>query len=83
MATGLVDEFKVKNIYDMAGNMYEWTTEYGYHGSGTSSTKYVVHRGGCPTDDGGVHPVSVRSGFHAENVGNNPVFGFRVVLYVK
>ncbi len=83
IATGLVNEFKLKNIYDMAGNMYEWTTEYGYHDGGTSSTKYVVQRGGCPTDDGGVHPVSVRSGYWAETVENNPVFGFRVVLYVK
>ncbi len=29
--TGVNNEFAVKNIYDMGGNMFEWTTETGAH----------------------------------------------------
>ena len=29
MSTGASEDFKVYNIYDFAGNMAEWTTEYG------------------------------------------------------
>ncbi len=29
LATGICDDFKVYNIYDLAGNMWEWTTETG------------------------------------------------------
>ncbi len=46
IATGASDNTKLKNIYDMAGNMYEWTTEYGYRNGKTSGTKYAVLRGG-------------------------------------
>ena len=28
IATGLVDQFKLKNIYDLAGNVWEYTSEY-------------------------------------------------------
>ena len=53
MATGLVEEFKLKNIYDFAGNLWEKTTEVGYHdvtkpsnGEEDHRTKYAVIRGG-------------------------------------
>ncbi len=63
MATGLVDAFKLKNIYDIAGNMQEWTTEFGYHDQ-SNSKKYAVARGGCARDKGGIDydgAVSVRN----------------------
>ena len=41
LATGASDDFKVYNIYDMAGNMWEWTTEHGIN----SENMYVVARG--------------------------------------
>ncbi len=83
MATGASNNTKLKNIYDMAGNMYEWTTEYGYHNEQIGGTKYAVLRGGSfhyTSDEG---PVSFRYGlFSADNAGF-PSFGFRVALYVK
>ncbi len=83
MATGVSNNTKLKNIYDMAGNMYEWTTEYGYHGSTSSSTKYAVRRGGSFWSTGTNCPVSYRLGDVTATVAGVPSFGFRVVLYVK
>ncbi len=82
MATGASDNTKLKNIYDMAGNMSEWTTEYGYHGSETSSKKYTVLRGGSFDYGGKTAPISSRNGNNSA-VNVNPLYGFRVVLYVK
>ena len=42
-STGSIEQNEVKNIYDLAGNMYEWTTETGKHNE-TSNT-YAVLRG--------------------------------------
>ncbi len=81
LSTGASEDTKLKNIYDLGGNMYEWTTETGYHGTG-SGTQYAVLRGGSFYDCGDSHVVSIRSGNIA--VGYTfPDFGFRVVLYVK
>ena len=81
MATGASDVTKVKNIYDMAGNMWEWTTETGNHNAGTSSTQYAVLRGGGFYYSGSVNPVSYRNG--ANFVSNAYIhLGFRVVLYL-
>ncbi len=82
MATGASEKTLMNNIYDMAGNMYEWTTEYGYHGNG-SGTKYAVLRGGSFYDYGTNHPVSVRNGGNTALSAAGVSFGFRVVLYVK
>ncbi len=38
LATGASDDFKAYNIYDMAGNMWEWTTETGTNSNGTTRT---------------------------------------------
>ena len=48
IATGSSDYTKVNNIYDMAGNMWEWTTEErGYKDVANSSTgTFAVLRGG-------------------------------------
>ncbi len=83
MATGASNSTKLKNIYDMAGNMYEWTTEYGYHDNQDSGTKYAVLRGGNFDVPGGSNPVSIRLGGYGVTYTNAPSFGFRVVLYVK
>ncbi len=83
MATGASDNTKLKNIYDMAGNMYEWTTEYGYHNGQTSGTKYAVRRGGGFYSNGSTVPVSIRLGGESTTDASNPDLSFRVVLYVK
>ena len=71
------------NIYDMAGNMWEWTTETGKHDSkATDATNYAVRRGGSFGNLGSGDPVSGRSG--GNSVGDYYVnIGFRVVLYIQ
>ncbi len=85
LATGVVEQFKLKNIYDMAGNMWEWTTEIGYHSTtdsnATTGTKYAVRRGGGFDYDGFWHPISYRGGHHP-TTDTTFEFGFRVVLYI-
>ena len=82
IATGSTEETKVLNIYDMAGNMYEWTTEVGNHDAGTNATQYAVIRGGRFFNHGYDAPVSNRSG-NCTSDGRDCYIGFRVVLYVK
>ncbi len=74
LSTGALKVARVNNIYDMAGNMYEWTME-GYE------TFYRVLRGGIFDYDGSSVPVSSR-------VSSNPGYadfyvGFRSALYIK
>ena len=83
MATGASNNTKLKNIYDMAGNMYEWTTEYGYHGSTSNGVRYAVRRGGCFNTYGNQYPVSMRGGEGTATSEGGPNIGFRVVLYIK
>ncbi len=78
--TGVNDNFAVKNIYDMGGNMYEWTTETGKHDS-TGQT-FAVMRGGNFTNDSPASPACVLSGFDTATRTYISI-GFRVVLYVK
>ena len=65
---------KVKNIYDLAGNVYEWTMEsYGADDR--------VYRGGNYNYSGSDHPASYRDG-HGPSRSNSG-FGFRVALYLN
>ena len=88
MATGASDNTKLKNIYDLGGNMYEWTTERGSHKENKDNeTTYdkkthAVHRGGSFGNYGDDFPVSVRNGDYPLDFTISNV-GFRVVLYVK
>ncbi len=78
--TGANDNFAVKNIYDMGGNMYEWTTETGKHDS-TGQTFAVLR--GCAFDgDGTNNPACIRGGSTSATYTYTS-FGFRVVIYVK
>ncbi len=83
LSTGAVGEFKLKNIYDMAGNIYEWTTETGYHNkTETNSVKYAVPRGGAFSGNGTNNPISYRPGDY--NATSKYLYlGFRVVLYIN
>lgn len=66
---------KVKNIYDMAGNIYEWTME-----AHDNSIRRVI-RGGYYACDGNVYPASFRN-----SIPTNYTYyrcGFRVALYIK
>ncbi len=78
LATGSSDDFKLYNIYDMAGNMWEWTTGHNIH----NNQMFVVPRGGSFDGNGATLPVVRAHGFDEfTHYGIN--VGFRVVLYVK
>ena len=66
--------YAVNNIYDMAGNVWEWTTENCTY-RGISS---LLYRGGSYDNSGSVCPAAYR-GFNFGDAVSN--LGFRVVLY--
>ena len=72
--TGCREKWCVNNIYDLAGNVEEWTQEQ-------NESSYCVIRGGNYFYDGNCYPVAYRYCF-------NPIFdyfytGFRATLYIK
>ena len=79
IATGSAEETKINNIYDMAGNMWEWTTEIGYP---NGATERAVLCGGSFIYGGSGGPVCYRYGGYAA-LWSGPDVGFRVVLYIK
>ena len=79
LATGSAEETKIKEIYDMAGNMWEWTTETGKPDGGATQT---VFRGGSFLNSESRETVSYRYG-HSSITDCDVNFGFRVVLYIK
>ena len=89
VATGVTVEGDSKrnsacNIYDMAGNMWEWTTETGkYDSKDANATNYAVRRGGSFNNGGSDYPVSYRHGDHTVSYSYDFGIGFRVVLYIQ
>ena len=72
--TGSNDTYKLNNIYDLAGNMLEWTME-----AVNSSNR--IFRGGSCSSAGASDPVSRRYNLSPSN--SNFGVGFRFVLYIK
>ena len=70
---GFNENWKVKNIYDLAGNVWEWTSE--------ACSSYFIRRGGNFRNDGSGYPVSYRSDDGASDT--NDALGFRPRLYIK
>ena len=70
---GFDENWKTKNIYDLAGNIWEWTSEA--YSSG------FIYRGGCSVSDGSVFPVSYRHYNVASSIYLS--LGFRSRLYIK
>ena len=71
--TGEYEQTKAKNIYDLAGNVWEWTTE-------SCITTNRVLRGGDYYDNGSLNPASNRSNDDPSNTYD--IFGFRVTLFM-
>ena len=76
-ATGNTDYTKVNNIYDLAGNILEWTQEWTVPQWGSS---LPLWRGG-DSDAAGYPVIWSYNGGGADYVGD--CVGFRVALYIK
>ena len=74
LGTGVTDYTKKNNIYDLAGNCWEWTTE-------SDSSSLRVSRGGNYRSTGFGNPASLRYGSSADN--STYSFSFRSALYVS
>ena len=70
---GFSENWKTKNIYDLAGNVWEWTCEAS--GSG------FFYRGGSSLGNGSRNPVSCRGHYDASYTHIS--VGFRLRLYIK
>ncbi len=72
--TGASEEYAVNNIYDLAGNVYEWIMEsYGIYSR--------VYRGGNYSDIGSNLPASVRE--YNDPFDIYDYIGFRVTLFLN
>ena len=74
ITTGASDETKLQNIYDIAGNVSEWTLE---KASGTYGP--CAYRGGNFCDVGSGIPASYRN--YSSTSGSGGPVGFRLSLY--
>ena len=77
LTTGSSEEVKQKNLYDVAGNLWEWTGEASY----PSETRSYMRRGGSFHNSYTGYPACYRDHNTATNTRTN--FGFRPALYIK
>ena len=77
--TGANNNYKIKNIYDLAGNISEWTMESLLN---SESVGVVVHRGGNYSYNNGIHhPCTFRN--YGLPDGTNANTGFRLAFYIR
>ena len=74
LTTGASDECKKMNIYDLAGNVVEWTLEYTAY-----TSRPCANRGGCYSSTGSSSPASNRDNRTTTNSFN--WIGFRLSLF--
>ncbi len=78
--TASSEDVKRKNLYDIAGNLWEWTMEGSYIiSSDRIDTTYSV-RGGCFNAQVDGRPVCFRGSGHISD--NRTIYGFRPALYI-
>ena len=75
LTTGSTSETNKMNIYDLAGNEYEWTLEH----AASDSSYNCAGRGGGYNGSGTIYPASHRNGFSITD--NNISIGFRSTFY--
>ena len=71
--TGINDKYQMKNIYDLAGNVHEWTME-------AKGKEKRVARGGYYGGNGNIDPCSCR--YALDYKYNDESSGFRISLYI-
>ena len=76
LATGASKDFKAYNIYDLAGNMWEWTTE-------ESSDGRAVIRGGSFRNPGKERAVTMMNGDNSKINDYAYNVSFRAILYLQ
>ena len=74
--SGAYEGANANNVYDLAGNVLDWTIEA--YGSGTGSFRYC--RGGSCEDDGNYSPAANRIIYYPINYVN---VGLRCTLFIK
>jgi len=73
LKTGSSEDTKAKNIYDVAGNLFEWTKE-------TNGADTRVVRGGCYVAN--AMQLAASRYTYTEETSNNAI-GFRISFYIK
>ena len=73
LTTGATEATNLQNIYDIAGNVHEWTLEF------RSTSSPCVYRGGRYYLNGSDYPAKSRSDNGTSSYGDN--LGFRVGLW--
>ncbi len=73
LTTGATEATNLQNIYDIAGNVSEWTLEF------YSNGRPCVYSGGSCCDDGSVYPAECRD-YNVTSIYSDLV-GFRVGLW--
>ena len=76
LSTGITDYTKKMNIYDFAGNEWEWTLE-----KTSDSSNPCARRGGLYFNSGSNGPASYRDGRHTTDSDDD--IGFRPTLYAN
>ena len=74
LTTGATEATNLQNIYDIAGNVWEWTLE-----KTSNISRPCAFEGGGFGNDGSVNTASNRS--HGNTSSNNHNIGFRLSLY--
>ena len=81
LSTGASDDFSKQGIYDLAGNVFEFTLEHVNLISRAAIESSCAIRGGTCNSNGSNNPAADRFGYPTIILNASVVVGFRVVLY--